>query len=722
MLIRQDEFVHGGPSRSKIGDRKGAYDPRHGILCPLLATDLAAVLNERGTPFDHDTYARKVDRWIQQDYTSIPGVRNAEQMRILCITFDRYGMLVPSEASMRDPLTPSLTQRRSRSSTPRSRSRRSLSGKSTPLRRQDGRPGPGRGLRCGRDPSTDAIPDRQSSRESSLFVAGSDPSVRSGPNREGYGIHTPEQHDRSEEIFTGQEELPSTNVSDAPDSPESGTDASVLHEQDMHDHSASSIVSGNGPGHLHAHPSDTERGSSSAPEEPSIFNDAFWGPSPEVDNNFAQTASPSQPASDSDSDYAVSPAPQNRARAQVAVTRRVSPITELDYGSPENPGHHADPSHPQLHAIAEQDDNGQGQVPQPVDVVSGAAHDNADALHRAVHEAQKLATLRLKKNANDTIRAWVRHIIFATPGLNYFLWSIDEMNDRYKPQGTEILTKPVVLKAAFLDAGLLSFEVFALHQRRCRPELVCPLLDRLEQARAHESAAEHLSPSDVIVSFPNVSAADAPPLTRMGRHSRLKDVSHLRQHSRWSPDDPFEEYNKLSNIGSFTGTEADVYGGSWMRNLLGRQLYFVVPWHPDVWGKYIDHPHGWSPDGNSRAILLEPDDVLILPPGLRVIHAALALEPSLVQGGLLWDEHNMGPILDSIKSFTSSQQSIQRDVALSVIWHLRRLEAIMGNIDTSDQILQPRVELCEQLREVVSLLKSKADHQVQEDSDIQGVA
>nr|OQO32687.1 hypothetical protein B0A51_00065 [Rachicladosporium sp. CCFEE 5018] len=749
MLIRQDAFIHGGPSRSKIGDGKGAHNTRDGTLCPLLAADLGGVINDRGPPFDRETYARNVDRWIRQDYTSIPGLRNAEQMRILGITFDRYGMLVPSEASMRDPLTPPLTQRRSRSSTPRSRSRRSLSGKSTPLRRQEGRPGLGRALRCGRDSSTDAVPDQQSSRESSLFVAGTDPFVRSRPNDERYGIHTPEERDRTEERSIGPTRGSSTSVSDAPDSPEYGTDATGLHEQALHDHSASNSVSQNSPGHLHANLSDTERGSPPVLEESSFFNDAFFGSSPEVDDSFAQTASPSQPASDSDSDYAVSPLPQNRARLQNTLPRRISAMPELDSGSPENPGPHFDPSQPQLHAIAEQDENSQREVPQPVDVVSGAASDVAqdpvfcvecgdrgmgftlpksdslqttDELHRAVHEAQELARLRLRKNTKDAISAWVRHIIFATPGLDYFLWSIDEMNEQYKPQGTEILTKPVVLKAAFLDAGLLSFEVFALRQRRRRPDLVCPLLDRLEQARGHESTAGYLSLSDVIVSFPNVSAADEPPLTRMFRHSRLKDISHLRQRPQWSPDDPFEEYNRLSNVGSFTGTEADVYGGSWMRNLLGRQLYFVVPWHPDVWGKYIDHPQGWSPDGNSRAILLEPDDVLILPPGLRVIHAALALEPSLVQGGLLWDEHNMGPILESIKSFTSSQQSIQRDVAHSVIWHLRRLEATMGNVDTSDQILQSRVELCEQLREVVSLLKSKADHQVQEDSDIQGVA
>ncbi|KAK6437801.1 hypothetical protein LTR95_006003 [Oleoguttula sp. CCFEE 5521] len=591
-----------------------------------------------------------------------------------------------------------------------------------------------------------AARDLQSSRESSLFVAGNDPSVRLRPNEEGYGIHTPEKDDRIEEISTGQDEVPSTSVCDAPDSPDYGTDDSSLHERDVHGHSASNVAPQNRPGYPHAHLSDTERGSSYAPEEPTLFNDAFYGSSPEVDDSFAQTASPSQPASDSDSDYAISPLPQNRTRVQNIAPRPLPTMAVLNSGSPENPGPQSDPSQAQLHAVAEQREDRQRKVPQPVDVMSGPASDasqglgfcvecrergmdftppksgalqDADELHRAVHEAQQLARLRLEKNANDVISAWVRHITFATPGLDYFLWSINEMKAQYKPQGTGILAKPVLLKAAFLDAGLLSFERFALHQRRYRPDLVCPLLDRLQQAGFHDGTAEYLSLSDVIVSFPNVGAADEPPLTRMVRHSRLKDVSYSRQRSQWSPDDPFEDYNRLSNIGSFTGTKADIYGGSWMRNLLGRQLYFVVPSHPDVWEKYIDHPQGWSPAGNSRAILLEPDDVLILPPGLRMIHAAFALEPSLVQGGLLWDEHNMRPILESIKSFTSSQQSLQKDVAHSVIWHLRMLEATMENMNTPDHILQPRSELRGQLRELVSLLTSKVGHQ---DSDMHGVA
>ncbi|KAH7124448.1 hypothetical protein EDB81DRAFT_624007, partial [Dactylonectria macrodidyma] len=47
-------------------------------------------------------------------------------------------------------------------------------------------------------------------------------------------------------------------------------------------------------------------------------------------------------------------------------------------------------------------------------------------------------------------------------------------------------------------------------------------------------------------------------------------------------------------------------------------------------------------------IVLEQDDVLLMPPGLRVVRATSAPEPCLMEGGMLWDECSIPEILEGL--------------------------------------------------------------------------
>jgi hypothetical protein len=68
----------------------------------------------------------------------------------------------------------------------------------------------------------------------------------------------------------------------------------------------------------------------------------------------------------------------------------------------------------------------------------------------------------------------------------------------------------------------------------------------------------------------------------------------------------------------------------------------------EEWDKFARDRTCWTPAGKGRVIILEKDDVLSMPPGLRTLHTVFTLGPSLVQGGMLWDEYNIPALLDEL--------------------------------------------------------------------------
>jgi hypothetical protein len=53
------------------------------------------------------------------------------------------------------------------------------------------------------------------------------------------------------------------------------------------------------------------------------------------------------------------------------------------------------------------------------------------------------------------------------------------------------------------------------------------------------------------------------------------------------------------------------------------------------WHDFTQEGPNWSPAKKGRVVVLEKDDVLLMPPGMRVLHTAFTLEPSLMEGGML---------------------------------------------------------------------------------------
>ncbi|KAK3612787.1 hypothetical protein LTR56_028240, partial [Elasticomyces elasticus] len=66
------------------------------------------------------------------------------------------------------------------------------------------------------------------------------------------------------------------------------------------------------------------------------------------------------------------------------------------------------------------------------------------------------------------------------------------------------------------------------------------------------------------------------------------------------------------------------------------------------WEAFKNEDDNWFPGGRERLIVLEEDDVLLIPPGLRVVHAVHSPVSYLTEGGMLWDEMSVLETLHSI--------------------------------------------------------------------------
>jgi hypothetical protein len=60
---------------------------------------------------------------------------------------------------------------------------------------------------------------------------------------------------------------------------------------------------------------------------------------------------------------------------------------------------------------------------------------------------------------------------------------------------------------------------------------------------------------------------------------------------------------------------------------------------------------------------LEKNDVLLMPPGLRVLHAVFTLEDSLMEGGMMWDEYNIPQLLDELLWVGQNQSCTNEAIA-----------------------------------------------------------
>lgn len=295
------------------------------------------------------------------------------------------------------------------------------------------------------------------------------------------------------------------------------------------------------------------------------------------------------------------------------------------------------------------------------------------------------------------------------------VWYMDWETFQQRADAGEVFCKPIIVKQIFQDSGMYDpHEYLALLRERypnqnldlqnsetgeCASKSITDLLaTRAESEGAGTGESTKLSNA---INLRKIANADAPLLTRMKRFRLLETlvdrVSNLAPGKRTCREaydiSDCLGFNLLGFTGAFSRPHVDSLVGTWIRCLSGSKAWIFAPSMSDKdWDDFAQDGAGWSPGDKGRVVILEKDDVLFMPPGLRLLHTVFTIETSLMEGGMLWDEKNIPQLLDELLWVAHNQSCTNEAIAYQLpsiidsleVWireNAARLSAIGNNPD-----------------------------------------
>jgi hypothetical protein len=180
----------------------------------------------------------------------------------------------------------------------------------------------------------------------------------------------------------------------------------------------------------------------------------------------------------------------------------------------------------------------------------------------------------------------------------------------------------------------------------------------------NDSSPRKLAGTANAINLRKIANADAPLLTRLKRF-RLLEILVDRASNLTPGKRSYRDANDISDClgfnllgfkGAFTRPHVDALMGTWIRCLFGTKAWIFAPNMSEKdWYDFTQEGPSWSPADKGRVVVLEKDDVLLMPPGTRMLHTVFTLEPSLMEGGMLWDEQNIPSLLDELLWVSQNQ-------------------------------------------------------------------
>jgi hypothetical protein len=243
--------------------------------------------------------------------------------------------------------------------------------------------------------------------------------------------------------------------------------------------------------------------------------------------------------------------------------------------------------------------------------------------------------------------------------------SVDDMLEAAR--SGEVFQKPVVIKESFSDAGMHNYERFlslledAFNSEE-QAEVRCinieqPMCEALGQFTAYLRSHPKDTNGFWMSTSRSVANCHRPLFTMLTRFRLLESVTAGLHDNRFNLASPplgmtmSANSNTISFPGSFSGAYINTAAGSWQRNLSGIQLWVFVPekgMDPSDFAGLANGENDWVPLGRQRLVVLEENDVLFVPPGLRLVQAWHTPVTCLTEQGMLWDDLSVLPILESM--------------------------------------------------------------------------
>lgn len=307
-------------------------------------------------------------------------------------------------------------------------------------------------------------------------------------------------------------------------------------------------------------------------------------------------------------------------------------------------------------------------------------------------------------------------------------------------QESYIFRKPIVIKERFSDSGMHTFDDLVVLLQDTK-NVVTTKKDQIGQPQpetettplntlVNRMQGNPLRPgaNASTLSLRNITKSHRPLLTMIPRFRLLDSLAERARGSMLGKGpDPTDmasciSFNTLSYAGAYSGAYLDSLSGSWVRNLDGFQLWLIVP-EVDMQSEWetfaVDSD--WNPNGKQRLILLEQDDVLLMPPGLRTVRCMHSPKDSVVEGGIIWDELNVVQILYSVRWICQHQPTTHETTIRQLPRIVKELEDLVREQPDRFKGRYPKADFIHAFEDAVLGLKALGCHCTGsgwEDSDI----
>jgi hypothetical protein len=298
----------------------------------------------------------------------------------------------------------------------------------------------------------------------------------------------------------------------------------------------------------------------------------------------------------------------------------------------------------------------------------------------------------------------------------------------------QIFHKPIVIKEKFMDSGMhtiggvasllqdvLSNAVIDVRKLDDPQQMSVPVDDFVASIQTN-----HFEGANA-VNLRNLTHGHQPLFTMLSRfrllHSlvRRTEGRTLGKHITSTLVDiaSCTSFSMLGLAGAFSGPHLDNMCGTWVRNLDGAKFWMIVPQEAmeSEWDAFAKSGCDWHPNGKQRLLLLEQDDVLLLPPGLRVVHAVHSPINCLMEGGMLWDELSIIQTLESICWICKNQATTDEAVPYQLYDIIVELEKYVKEQPDRFRGTVPKTTFLRMFDEAVSSLKDTGCNCSQQDCD-----
>ncbi|GAB0139054.1 hypothetical protein EsDP_00007270 [Epichloe bromicola] len=277
------------------------------------------------------------------------------------------------------------------------------------------------------------------------------------------------------------------------------------------------------------------------------------------------------------------------------------------------------------------------------------------------------------------------------------VWYLDWDTFRSYGESDSAFERPVVIKQRFQDRGMYNIAEYIDMLWQRFPEQEVLIQNSMSGTRNSMSVKDYcITVADVDLSSPESAApvsnvinlgrlaqADEPLLTRLPRFGllsmladRVAGVTGRSSQLKLSEVKSNLGFNMLGFSGAFSGSRVDPLVGSWVRCLAGFSVWAIATdLTAKEWEEFSRDGCNWSPEGKARLIVLEQDDVLLMPPGLLAVHANFVPRRWLAEGGMLWDECRIPEIIEGLLYIAKNQQHIDMPPGIELAALIDALEA-----------------------------------------------